>query len=207
MFKKVFGAAFLAVMITGSASAMSVGYTEGVRNLVAGTSPTIPTDSSSGPPGFDLGTLGFGATEFSQINIHGRIVGATDFFSFSANSRFRVEFIFGDIALDNGGTITGGFVQEGGTGNSSNFVLDLSGASQSMVFSTNITGGNPLIFNGIAGSPYTFSVQNGPNNNPSAAATYDIRLTAVPIPAALPLLVGGLGLLGYMGYRRKETTA
>ena len=37
----------------------------------------------------------------------------------------------------------------------------------------------------------------------------DIRivLTAVPLPAALPLLAGGLGLLGFFGWRRKRTVA
>lgn len=30
------------------------------------------------------------------------------------------------------------------------------------------------------------------------------RATAVPLPAALPLMAGGLGLLGFMGWRRKK---
>ncbi|MET1414838.1 hypothetical protein ABVF61_21375 [Roseibium sp. HPY-6] len=34
-----------------------------------------------------------------------------------------------------------------------------------------------------------------------------IDVAAVPIPAGLPLLVGGMGMLGYMGWRRKKATS
>lgn len=34
-----------------------------------------------------------------------------------------------------------------------------------------------------------------------------LRVTLVPVPAALPLLAGGLGVLGLMGWRRKRATA
>ncbi len=35
----------------------------------------------------------------------------------------------------------------------------------------------------------------------------DASPTAVPLPAALPLLAGGLGLMGFMGWRRKRKAA
>lgn len=34
-----------------------------------------------------------------------------------------------------------------------------------------------------------------------------LKVTVVPVPAALPLLAGGLGVFGLMGWRRKRTTA
>ncbi|WP_306141896.1 hypothetical protein [Roseibium sp. MMSF_3412] len=209
MFRRMIGAALVAVVLGGPAHALTIGYTEGSRDLVDGTQKL--GDASSSSLGTSLGVLGFGASDYRQIDLHGRIVGATDFFSFSATSNFIVEFIFGPISVKNGTkTVDGGFVQEGKTGNKSEFVLDLMNGSDSKVFQTNILSeadnmGTSLIFKAMAGTPYTFSVQNGPGNNPSGAATYDIRLTAVPIPAALPLLAGGLGLLGFVGWRRKRS--
>ncbi|WP_434055047.1 MAG: hypothetical protein RDA78_09340 [Roseibium sp.] len=208
MFKKIVGAALLAVFLGGPAHALTIGYTEGSRDRVNGTQKL--GDASSNGLGSSLGVLGFGASEYRQINLHGRIVSATDFFSFSATSNFIVEFIFGPISVKNGTkTIDGGFVQEGNTGNKSEFVLELMDMSDSKLLQTNILSeadnmGTSLLFKAVAGTPYTFSIQNGPGNNPSGAATYDIRLTAVPIPAALPLLAGGLGILGFMGWRRKN---
>ncbi|MEL7529639.1 MAG: hypothetical protein AAFN16_28030 [Pseudomonadota bacterium] len=209
MFKTVIVAALVAAVLGGPAHAMTMGYTEGSRDLVDGTQKL--GDASSSPLGTSLGVLGFGASDYRQIDLHGRIVGSTDVFSFTAASNFIVEFIFGPISVKNGTkTIDGGFVQEGNTGNKSEFVLGLSGASDGKVFQTNILSeadnmGTSLIFRAMAGSPYTFSIQNGPDNNPSGAATYDIRLTAVPLPAALPLLAGGLGILGLAGWRRKRS--
>ena len=34
-----------------------------------------------------------------------------------------------------------------------------------------------------------------------------VTLTAVPVPAAFPLLAGGLGLMGLLGWRRKRRAA
>lgn len=209
MFKKLIGAALVAAVLGGPAHALTMGYTEGSRDLVDGTQKL--GDASSNSSGVNLGVLGFGASDYRQIDLHGRIVGATDFFSFSATSSFIVEFIFGPISVSNGAkTIDGGFVQEGNKANKSDFVLDLSGRPDSKTFQTNILSeadnmGTSLVFRAMAGTPYTFSVQNGPDNSPSGAATYDIRLTAVPIPAALPLLAGGLGILGLAGWRRKRS--
>lgn len=209
MFKKAFAAAIVATVLAGPAHAMTIGYTEGSRDLVDGTLKL--GDASSGPLGSNLGVLGFGASEYRQIDLHGRIVSATDFFAFSATSNFIVEFIFGPISVKNGTeTIDGGFVQEGNKANKSEFVLDLSATSDSKAFQTNILSeadnmGTSLIFKAVAGTPYSFSIENGPDNNPSGAATYDIRLTAVPIPAALPLLAGGLGVLGFVGWRRRRS--
>ena len=159
MFKKTVGAAFLAAVLVGPAHALTIGYTEGSRDLVDGTQKL--GDASSGPLGSNLGVLGFGASQYRQIDLHGRIVSATDFFSFSATSNFIVEFIFGPISVNNGARmIDGGFNQEGNKANKSEFVLDLSAMSESKTFQTNILSeadnmGTSLIFKAMAGSPYT----------------------------------------------------
>ena len=35
----------------------------------------------------------------------------------------------------------------------------------------------------------------------------NVRLSAIPVPGALPLLLGGLGVLGFLGMRRRSATA
>lgn len=54
-----------------------------------------------------------------------------------------------------------------------------------------------------------FFVSFGPINTPSVVSgTIDkLSVTAVPLPAALPLLAGGVGLLGLLGWRRKRAAA
>jgi len=42
------------------------------------------------------------------------------------------------------------------------------------------------------------------SNSPFEGYLESITIAAVPIPAALPLFAGGLGLLGFMGWRRKR---
>lgn len=54
------------------------------------------------------------------------------------------------------------------------------------------------------GTFYTFIVTNfssGPDDG-DGVFPYQIRVTAIPVPAALPLLVTAFGLMGYLGYRR-----
>jgi hypothetical protein len=41
----------------------------------------------------------------------------------------------------------------------------------------------------------------------TAVFTYETVVAPVPLPASLPLLAGGLGLMGYFGSRRKNSKA
>jgi hypothetical protein len=56
----------------------------------------------------------------------------------------------------------------------------------------------------------TFGVNAGNFKTPIFyTMTFDVveRISSVPLPAALPLLAGGLGLLGFAGVRRRRTTS
>ncbi|MET1411077.1 VPLPA-CTERM sorting domain-containing protein [Roseibium sp. HPY-6] len=52
-----------------------------------------------------------------------------------------------------------------------------------------------------------FGFYNFSQNNITYAGFTESDAQVVPLPAALPLLAGGLGALGLMGWRRKRTTA
>lgn len=186
--------------MTSSAFATTTGFTEGVRTQVAGTTVITPTDAPSNG-GFDLGDL---TAVGDVISLHGRIVNAADAYTFSSATAFTVEFIFGGLTLANMTTTdTSGFTfdtQGGPASNTSNFSLD-DGMGTVLVeqFMTEITGGPSLIFSAGPGD-YTFIIDGIP---PSGGALYDIQITAVPLPAALPLLLGGMGLLGVFGRKKK----
>ena len=82
--------------------------------------------------------------------------------------------------------------------NTSDFALQL-GMNAPIVrqFMTEVTHGDSFIFSGGPGT-YTFSIDGA-----GGGALYDIQFTAVPIPAALYLLLGGSGFLGLFGRRKK----
>ena len=211
MFNKFLGIVGAAIIISAPVSAATVGFTEGKRDLVLGTTAVAGTDASSNPNGFDLGTVGDGGGEFTNIDVHGRIVSAADTFNFFSSGRFIVEFIFGD--MDNGGSVAGGFVDEDGVGagNSSDFIITFgTGGSDSKIFSTDIlseadNGNTSLIFSGFSTgvNPHIFQIDNR-GTNPSQAARYDIRISTIPLPATGILLLGAFGCLSFASRRKKS---
>ncbi|GAB4523777.1 MAG: hypothetical protein Tsb0019_25730 [Roseibium sp.] len=209
--KTVFAFAALALS-TGFASAMTVqAVTEGTRAKVFDTIKTSPTDAASTSNGFTLNG-GSSLLAGQSIDIYGRIVGAIDRFNFTSSSSVMIEWIFGGYFLDDNGSkgafvSDSGFVLEGSSGGNTIdmavYTPDASGTKIPAVsnpFSTNITGGSPTIFALLGPGSYTFEIDN---SSPSKAALYDIRISAVPIPAALPLLAGGIAILGFAGWRRR----
>ena len=51
------------------------------------------------------------------------------------------------------------------------------------------------------------SLSTDQEGNPDNFGTYTVSVTTTPLPAALPLFAGGLGLLGLFGRRRKQAEA
>ncbi|MBK5928002.1 hypothetical protein CCR87_11805 [Rhodobaculum claviforme] len=80
---------------------------------------------------------------------------------------------------------------------SGNFTFSMTSDSNALAF-LNVFDG----FAGIAGD------LQGAREGGSFSATFSTSpTTVIPVPAALPLLMGGLGLLGLMGWRRKASQA
>lgn len=205
-----------AIVWGGSSFASTVAYTEGNRDLVVGTVPVV--DALGNPPGMDIdgtATIGFGADEFSHIDLHGDIIYGKDRYSFASSGAFAITFLF------DGYSVAGGFVPDSGLvaqykeGNSTEFSLtsELPGISESRTIETDLTGGSSLIFWGGKGD-YVFEI-NG--NGPTAyydiriaavdeATLSQLRLAAIPLPLSGPLLLASLGALGLVRHRRRRLT-
>jgi hypothetical protein len=194
------------VVFTGVASATTVGFTEGARALVAGTTAVIDNADDT-LPGFNLGALSSGG--LNTINLYGRIETSQDIYRFQTTSPFVVQFIFGGYDLAAGGHVsTSGFVVDptvaGDPGNSSDFKLRITAPSDSLlddvVYVTPYTSGNPVIFSANTTGTYRFRIDGG---GAGGAAYYDILITTTPLPAALPLMASALGGGYWMARRRK----
>ncbi|WP_299478933.1 hypothetical protein [uncultured Roseibium sp.] len=81
-----------------------------------------------------------------------------------------------------------------------------------------LSGAFSLTINGLANGVYNYRLDTSFNGSNAVTApsggtnfigsftiTQGVNTTVVPLPAALPLLAGGLGLLGFMGWRRQKT--
>jgi len=88
----------------------------------------------------------------------------------------------------------------------------------SMIISEN--GGSFLTFSSLTPTTLTFSIPTGeggpyratisgipgiiPGKAPAAESTYTFSITAVPEPAVWLMMLGGIGLLGWMRLRKSE---
>lgn len=79
------------------------------------------------------------------------------------------------------------------------------------VFETSIPNGNANAPGGASVSisgPFTYLALVDTSNQGGDGFDVDaISVSAVPLPAALPLLAGGLGFMGFVGWRRKRKAA
>jgi hypothetical protein len=205
-------AAAAVAVSAGIAAAATVGYTEGIRPQVAGTT-ALNDDATNSAPGFALGTVSAGGP-VDIIEVYGRIVGNADVYQFVATTAFRIDFIFGGYDLEGGGHVAeSGFVADpnvsGNPGNDSRFRLRMTSPDDVLIdvleFSTPVTGGPSFIF-GAGPGEYRFRIDGG---HPDAgAALYDIRISSTPLPAGLPVFITGLGLgLGLLRWRRQAKSA
>lgn len=196
-----------------TASAAVIGFTEGTRDRVEGTTRLSPKDTSSNPANaFDLSTTG--SLGLDSFQIYGRIVDAVDTFAFgfSSGSDFQVSWIFGGYNLHEGSTpvADSGFVSEvADAEKTATFsLLDADNGFavlQSMSFSTDITAGPESIFSTGAGN-YVLKIDgSGPINSPGrGVGLYDIEISAVPLPASAFLLLAGVAGLGAVSRRKKS---
>lgn len=200
------------------ASALEIGLTEGTRDLVFGTIQLAPEDTSSNPANaFNLDTLG--SLDDTVFSIYGRIVDAVDNFAFgfTATKGVDISFIFDGYNLDNSGSMgafvaESGFVSENGpVEKTATFKLLDAGNSFSVIemltLTTDITSGVPLLFSAGPGS-YVLQIDGSGANAPGqGVGLYDIRVAAVPLPAALPLFLAALLGLRLVGRYRSRQTA
>ncbi len=204
---KTISATVVALALTGAAHAATYIYTEGQRDQVAGSTVITPQDAANTSPGFDLGTANAG----DSIDIHGRIVTRTDYYTFTATESFTIEWIFGGYALENPGSVqypaddntqSGLTSRPAGNGDNSPVNIYLDGvAAAGNTFTAEITSGDPTIFGRMPAGTYVLSIDGGFD---FPDALYDIRIQAVPLPAGAVLLLTGLAGLGVARRRRRS---
>jgi hypothetical protein len=200
-----------ALLYAAPALGSTIGYTEGARPLVAGTT-AIADNADDALPGYNLGTLSLSGV--TTINLYGRVETAHDIYQFQASAPFAVMFIFGGYDLAAGGHVsTSGFLADPSVpsdpGNTSEFKLRITAPGDALVgdaiFTTPTTSGNSFIFSATAPGTYRFRVDGGIDEGLGGPAFYDLRIAATPLPAALPVFASGLGLgLAMLHSRRKR---
>ncbi|MEM9577877.1 MAG: VPLPA-CTERM sorting domain-containing protein [Pseudomonadota bacterium] len=197
-----------------AASAATFTWTEGNgnnRKLVAGSIDL--NDANSNTPGFDLGAF----TAADALQVHGRIVGSQDVFSYSftMSQAFNVSFDLDGYALALGGFESnsglvgqkkrGGDPTPGEIMKGVKFTLTGGGSSESRSFATDIlSGADPFILSGDGNTVYTLTIDGSVGPAAGKAALYDLRIAAVSVPAAGLLLISAVAGMGAMARRRKH---
>ncbi|MFL4470352.1 VPLPA-CTERM sorting domain-containing protein [Tateyamaria armeniaca] len=231
LISKIAASAIALALMAGGATAATFTFTEGNghnRKLVAGSIDL--NDANTSTPGFELDDLAGVAAGFAPddvIQLHGRIVSSQDVFSytFAFAQGFKVEFDLDGYLLAAGFTSSdgdqsealSGLVGQNGRGGNPQvgllpvkgveFTLAGGGTSISRTFQTDVISGDPFLFSGIGGVEYTLTVDGSVGPAVGADALYDLKISAVPLPAGGLLLLGGLGGLAALRRRKGKANA
>lgn len=186
MMKNVLSAVIVIASTAGGAAAATVFdrivvESEGVRPGAIGD---VPTNGAVA-----IGAIGGG----EHIGVGGRIVTAEDAFTFSTSTAFTIkltdlELGDGNFGFDSRDT---SFVNNGET----TARFSLLDSSDVEIDFAELTSTDPGLLTGLhlaAGAGgYTLLIDGLSGDG----STYDLKISTVPVPAALPLLLGGLGAL------------
>lgn len=171
-------------------------------------------ESSNKRPGAmgDASTLDIGALSPDlTVGISGRIVSSKDVFTFATTGGFTMEFasLLGD-GVEGFDSTFDRATSTDRSGKTATFRLT-GQADVSFASDARNTRPGDLIFSVANGGDYTFTI----DGTDSFGSAYDIILrtdadsgpvtTPVPVPAALPLLAGGVGALAWL--RRRKARA
>ncbi|MEM1077506.1 MAG: VPLPA-CTERM sorting domain-containing protein [Pseudomonadota bacterium] len=222
--KLTIAAAAFTLAYAGAASAATLTVTEsqGQNRALVLDSVDLDDAADSGG-GFNLNALNGGNafTSSDDLQVHGRIVSSVDQFTFEISSTFNLDFDFDGYLLDAGGAIgadLSGLVDHDVVLAGDDPALVASGKevtisltdsmmnSVSETFFTNVSSATVMdsnIFSNMAAGTYTLSIDGTQGSATGVAALYDLKISAVPLPAPALLLLAGLG--GLVAARRKRT--
>ncbi|WP_108835507.1 VPLPA-CTERM sorting domain-containing protein [Tateyamaria sp. Alg231-49] len=102
----------------------------------------------------------------------------------------------------------GGNPVAGTTVKNVSFSLSGGGSTVSKTFVTDVLASNTtdgFIFSGLGNVEYTLTVDGSLRPTSGAVALYDLKISAVPIPAAGFMLLGGLGGLAALRRRKSKS--
>lgn len=200
MLKTLMTAAVAAGMMAGSAFASTVPplatppdgfdkiFVESAGSRGGATGDIIDTS---------IGLIGSGKT----IGLGGRIKNKADVWTFSTNQVFSVFFTDLGIDTNSGFDDTSIFGVNNGIKTAEFSLIDTSTDTvvDSVLLTSPLDAGTPLFGKTSAGM-YSLVI-DGTVDIQRNGSTYDLAITTIPVPAALPLLGAGVGLLGLMRRR------
>lgn len=213
MKKMIVSAAVMALLAAGTASASTVAPIFGADRIEVESSKNRPDAGGdvANNAARDLGLILPG----EKVGIAGRIVTAIDNWTFQTTTPWSMFFVNLDLDDNQGfdsSNITvpanNSFAGNGDTTRANFTLLDNAnpGAPVEIVSTGFLTANMHGLLTGLnfSGGAGSFLLQiDGVQGSPGA--TYDIGVSAVPIPASLPLLLGGMGALAAL--RRRKAAA